>query len=196
MKRKTINLQINYNNILLYDNGEYITYDFCNSIKNYKIINKYIFIDKFQEILEARKINSKLLTDNINIIIEQIYNQEDITKLKEIFKELSFNDINIINNLSILGKKSKEIIINLNKKNIKIYYQNKVLDTNIYYDKQLQILYMYLKEILSEYKVNCIKIYGTYENIDKISKRLEKKLQKEIYTYCYPQLLPIRLFMQ
>ena len=196
MKRKTINIQINYESILLYDNEKYIEYNFRWSIKNYKIINKTLFIEKFQEILDERKINAKLLTDNINIIIEQIYNQEDIEKLKDIFKELSFNDINIITNINILNKRSKEIIINVNEKNIKIYYQNKVIDTNIHFAKHLEILYLYLKEILSEYKVNNIKLYGQYEKINQLARKLEKKLQQEIYIYCYPQLLPIHLFMQ
>ena len=95
-----------------------------------------------------------------------------------------------------VNKRSKEIIINVNDKNIKIYYQNKVIDTNVYYSKQVEILYIYLREILSEYKVNNIKLYGEYEKINLLASKLERKLQKEIYVYCYPQLLPIHLFMQ
>ena len=68
MKRKTINIQLNDNNILFYINGEIYKEYFNKSMSNYKIINKIKFIEQFKIIIDNYKINNKLLTDNINII--------------------------------------------------------------------------------------------------------------------------------
>jgi len=59
MKRNTITIQINYNNIILYLNNEYKTYEF-KSISNYKITNKISFKKELKEFLELNKIKNKL----------------------------------------------------------------------------------------------------------------------------------------
>lgn len=195
MKRNTITIQINYDNIILYINNEYKIYNF-KSIYNYKITNKMLFIDELKNILEINKINNKLLTDNVNIIIENNYTEDDINKLIDILKELSFNHIKLINTKDILNIKENDLIINVSDNNIKLYHNHNNLDINIYFNKHLDILAIYIKELIEDYKVKNIKMYGTYKQLNKIVNKLERKVRKEVYIYTQPDLIPIRYFVE
>lgn len=195
MKRNTITIQINYNNLILYHKGEYKNYP-LSSITNYKINDHIIFIEEMKEILNKNKINSKLLTDNINIIIENNYTQDDESKLIDILKELSFNNIKIIKSKYILNIKENDVIININDNNIKLHYNHNILDINIYFNKHLEILSIFIKELIENYKVKNIKVYGTYENIIKMVKKLERKVRKEVYIYTHPELVPICYYIE
>ena len=195
MKRNTITIQINYNNIILYLNSEYKTYEF-KSISNYKITNKISFIEELNKILELNKINNKLLTDNVNVIIENNYTEDDSNKLIDILKELSFNNIKLINSKDILNIKENDLIINVSDNNIKLYHNHNLLDINIYFNKHLDILAIYIKELIQDYKVKNIKLYGTYKLLHKIVNKLERKVRKEVYIYTQPDLIPIRYFIE
>ena len=195
MKRNTITIQINYNNIILYLNSEYKTYEF-KSISNYKITNKISFIEELNKILELNKINNKLLTDNVNVIIENNYTEDDSNKLIDILKELSFNHIKLINSKDILNIKENDLIINVSDNNIKLYHNHNLLDINIYFNKHLDILAIYIKELIQDYKVKNIKLYGTYKLLHKIVNKLERKVRIEVYIYTQPDLIPIRYFIE
>ena len=195
MKRKSITNQINYNNRILYLNSEYKTYEF-KSISNYKITNKISFIEELNKILELNKINNKLLTDNVNVIIENNYTEDDSNKLIDILKELSFNHIKLINSKDILNIKENDLIINVSDNNIKLYHNHNLLDINIYFNKHLDILAIYIKELIQDYKVKNIKLYGTYKLLHKIVNKLERKVRKEVYIYTQPDLIPIRYFIE
>ena len=195
MKRNTITIQINYNNIILYLNSEYKTYEF-KSISNYKITNKISFIEELNKILELNKINNKLLTDNVNVIIENNYTEDDSNKLIDILKELSINHIKLINSKHILNIKENDLIINVSDNNIKLYHNHNLLDINIYFNKHLDILAIYIKELIQDYKVKNIKLYGTYKLLHKIVNKLERKVRKEVYIYTQPDLIPIRYFIE
>ena len=80
MKRNTINIQINNDNILFYIDNEYKR-EPMSSLSNYKITNKLEFIEQLKSILDKYKINNKLLTDNINIIVDQTYTKDDKDKI-------------------------------------------------------------------------------------------------------------------
>lgn len=196
MKRNTINIQINYDNILFYINNQYYKEYFNTSLNNYKIINKVEFIDQFKTIMDKNNINNKLLTDNINIIIDNTYTLDDKQKITDIFKELSFNNIKLINNTDILHKHSGDLIINITNKNIKIYHKYKTIDSNIYFNKYIEILSIYIKEYISKYKIKCIKIYGDHKDINKFINKLERKVRKEVYIYTQPNLIPLCYFIE
>lgn len=196
MKRNTITIQINYNNVIIYQNNEYKKYFLKHSINNYKIYNKEIFIEDFKNIIDKLKINNKLLTDNINIIIDNSYKEDDQILLKEIFKELSFNKINLVNNLTLINNKDNEIIINISNKNIKIYHNNNVLDINVYFNKHIDTLSTYIKEMIKQYKIKTIKVYGEYKELNKMIYKVERKVRKEVYIYTHPELIPICYFVE
>ena len=69
-----------------------------SSVDNYKIIDKQIFLEEITTIINENNINNHILTDNINIIIDDLYNNYDKENIKQIFKDLSFNQINIFCN--------------------------------------------------------------------------------------------------
>ena len=195
MKRNTINIQINNDNILFYIDNEYKR-EPMSSLSNYKITNKLEFIEQLKSILDKYKINNKLLTDNINIIVDQTYTKDDKYKIIDIFKELSFNNINLIINTDILHKKNNDLIINISNKNIKIYHKYKTIDENIYFNKYLEILTVYIKEYISKYKIKCIKLYGDYKDITRLINKLERKVRKEVYIYTQPDIIPLCYFIE
>ena len=196
MKRNTITIQINFNNIIIYQDNEYKKYFLKHSINNYKIYNKEIFIEDFKNIIDKLKINNKLLTDNINIIIDSSYKEDDQILLKETFKELSFNKIKLVNNLTLINNKDNEIIINICNKNIKIYHNNNVLDINVYFNKHIETLSTYIKEMIKQYKIKTIKVYGDYKELNKMIYKVERKVRKEVYIYTHPELIPICYFVE
>lgn len=195
MKRNTINIQINNDNILFYINDEYKR-EQIPSLSNYKITNKIDFIDQLRTIIDKYKINNKLLTDNINIIIDNTYTKDDKDKIIDIFKELSFNNINLITNTDILHKNNNDLIINVSNKNIKFYHKYKNIDENIYFDKYLEILTLYIKEYISKYKIKCIKLYGDYKDMQKLINKLERKVRKEVYIYTQRDIIPLCYFIE
>ena len=160
---------------------------------NYKVINKQLFCEEFNKIIEENKINNRILTDNINIIIDDTFKEIDKENLKTILKELSFNKILFINGINIFHLDDNELLINISENNIKFYYYSKILNINIYFKKYKQILNTYIKEILKKYNIKIIKIYGDYKDINNIAKYIEKVLFKEVYTYSYSELMPIKL---
>ena len=196
MKRNTITIQINFNNIIIYQDNEYKKYFLKHSINNYKIYNKEIFIEDFKNIIDKLKINNKLLTDNINIIIDSSYKEDDQILLKETFKELSFNKIKLVNNLTLINNQDNEIIINICNKNIKIYHNNNVLDINVYFNKHIETLSTYIKEMIKQYKIKTIKVYGEYKELNKMIYKVERKVRKEVYIYTHPELIPICYFVE
>ena len=196
MRRNTINIQINYDNILFYINNKYHKEDFTKSINNYRIINKQQFIEDFKITIDKHKINTNLLTDNINIIIDKTYTIDDQNKLIDIFKELSFNNIKLIHNTDILHKKDNDLIINISSKNIKMYHKYCNLDINIYFNKHLEILVLYIKEFINKYKIKTIKIYGEYKEIPKILNKLERNVRKEVYIYTQREIIPLCYFIE
>lgn len=195
MKRNTINIQINNDNILFYINDEYKR-EQIPSLSNYKITNKIDFIEQLRKIIDKYKINNKLLTDNINIIIDNTYTKDDKDKIIDIFKELSFNNINLIINTDILHKNNNDLIINVSNKNIKFYHKYKNIDENIYFDKYLEILTLYIKEYISKYKIKCIKLYGDYKDMQKLINKLERKVRKEVYIYTQRDIIPLCYFIE
>lgn len=195
MKRNTINIQINNDNILFYINDEYKR-EQIPSLSNYKITNKIDFIEQLRTIIDKYKINNKLLTDNINIIIDNTYTKDDKDKIIDIFKELSFNNINLIINTDILHKNNNDLIINVSNKNIKFYHKYKNIDENIYFDKYLEILTLYIKEYISKYKIKCIKLYGDYKDMQKLINKLERKVRKEVYIYTQRDIIPLCYFIE
>lgn len=196
MKRNTISIQINYNNILIYQDKEYKRYFLKQSIKNYKIFNKEKFIEDFKIIIDKLKINNNLLTDNINIIIDKTYTEDDQSYIKEIFKELSFNKIKLVDNLKLINRKDNELIINICNKNIKFYHNDNVLDINVYFNKHNDVLSTYIKEMIKQYKVKTIKVYGEYKDINKMIYKVERKVRKEVYIYTHPEHIPLRYHIE
>ncbi len=192
MKRTTIIVQFIQKGILLLKDKYLQEYPLDN-VDNYKVINKELFIKELNYILKKNKINTSLLTDNINIIIDNTYSKLDKEILESIFTELSFNKIKFINITKIFDIKKQELIIDISKNNIKIYYLNDVIEERIYFDKYLQILSILLKNIINIHNIKVIKIFGNYCNDKKILSMIERNTNAEVYTYSHPNQVPINL---
>ena len=194
MKRNQITLQFIENGLIILQKEKLNKYK-LESINNYTVINKDLFIEEITNIIDINKINNKLLTDNIKIIIDQTNNKLYLSNLKEIFKELSFNKIEFINIVDILKPKDHELIIDISYNSIKIIYKDTIIQSNIYYSKYKSILSIYLKSILKIYNIKYLYIYGNYQFTNKFIEDIEKICKIKTYLYTQPDLLPISLLI-
>ena len=167
-KRSTIIIQFIVNGIIVYTNNKLLKF-IMSSVDNYKIIDKQIFLEEITTIINENNINNHILTDNINIIIDDIYSNYDKENIKQIFKDLSFNQINIINLINIFTLNNHELLIDISNNIIKFYYNNQLLSINVYYNKYKQILMMYLKDIVQDENIKAIKIFGNYDDLSTLS---------------------------
>ena len=194
MKRNQITLQFIENGLIILQKEKLNKYK-LESINNYTVINKDLFIEEITNIIDINKINNKLLTDNIKIIIDQTNNKLYLSNLKEIFKELSFNKIEFINIVDILKPKDHELIIDISYNSIKIIYKDTIIQSNIYYSKYKSILSIYLKSILKIYNIKYLYIYGNYQFTNKFIEDIEKICKIKTYLYTQPDLIPISLLI-
>ena len=191
-KRSTITIQFIVNGIIVFTNNKLLKF-IMSSVDNYKIIDKQIFLEEITTIINENNINNHILTDNINIIIDDLYNNYDKENIKQIFKDLSFNQINIINLINIFTLNNHELLIDISNNIIKFYYNNQLLSINVYYNKYKQILMMHLKDIVQDENIKAIKIFGNYDDLSTLVKYISKTILKEVYIYSHPDLMPIKL---
>jgi hypothetical protein len=193
-KRKEITIQFIQQGIIILNNNQLIEYQ-LNSVDNYKVINKELFIEEIQDILNILKINKNILTSNINIIIDTTYSELEKEIIENIFKELSFNKIEFINTIDIFKPKDNEIIVDISTTSIKILYKDTIIQTNIYYSKYISILNIYMKNILKNYNIKYLYLYGNHSYDKSFIDNLEKTLKIKTYIYTQPELIPIRLLI-
>lgn len=192
MRRSTVTIQFIQDGIIVFNNKKLLKYR-LSSVLNYKLINKQLFLNEVSSIIDENNINNRILTDNINIIIDSTYSDIEIDNLKLIFKELSFNKINIINLVNIFTIEEHELLMDISNNIVKIYYNNQVININVYFNKYKQILSIYLKEIVKQENIKSIKIFGNYDELDSLVKFIAKSIINEIYIYSYPDMMPIKL---
>ena len=101
MKRNLITIQFIEDGLIILNQNELKEYS-LKSVNNHQVINKELFIQEFSPIIESNKINNKIFTDNLNIIIDSSYSNFYLSNLEQLFKELSFNKIEFINRLDII----------------------------------------------------------------------------------------------
>lgn len=194
MKRNTNTIQFVQNGILFINKRDLI-FKKLNSVDNYKIINKSQFIEEFSVIINKYKFNNKFLTDNMNIIVDKSFNEFEKEIISNIFKELSFNKIDFIDLTSLLKIKNTEIILDISKNYLKIYFNNQIIENKIYFSKYTPIIILYLKSLILKNNIKTIKIFGNYINKEKILMELEKELNIKTYIFSYPELMPIKLLV-
>lgn len=194
MKRKQIVIDITSNGINLIHNNKIKKYS-LTAVDNFKIINSSIFIKEFSDIITKEKINSNILTDNIEIIIDNTYSKMYLSNLENIFKELSFNKIKVININNLINFSLDKIYINISQKNIKIYYQHNVYFIPIYFNNYIDILLLYLEKILIKKQIKSLILFGSLKNLSNIATNIEKKTNIKTYLYSSPDKIPIRLLL-
>ena len=192
MKKNTVTLQFTYNGIIILYKNNIKQYTLKGTVENYKVINNN-FKKLFKNIIDELKINQNILTDNINVIIDTNYTKIEQDYLINILKEISFNKIVFLNYKDLIIQNKNEIIINLSDSFINIYYLNEVLSTTIYFNKHIEILEIYLKEIMNNYNIKIIKLFGKDNIINQILKYYEKSKKVQVYKYANPELIPIKL---
>lgn len=194
MKRNLIYLQFLENGLILLNKKilkEYI----LTSINNHTIIDKDLFIEEISTILETNKINNKIITDDICILVDNTYDKFYLNNIEQLFKELSFNSIKFINVIDIIKPKEEELIVEISTSNIKIISKSISIKSNIYFFKQKSILGIYLKNIIKKHNIETIYIYGNYTCDKKLIEYLEKTSCAKVYIYTHPTIIPIKLLI-
>ena len=194
MKRNLITIQFIEDGLIILVQKRLKEY-ILRSINNYQIINKELFIKELTNIIDENKINNKIFTDNLNIIIDSTYSEFYLSNLEQIFKELSFNKIELINILDIIKLKNTELLIELSTNNLKIISNTITMNSNIYNQKHKSILNIYLKEIIKTYKIETIYMYGKYSLSQKNIEYIERISGSKIYIYTQSNLIPIKLLI-
>jgi len=181
MRRNNLYLKWHSNGFQLKYHNQIDNYTLL-SVVQYKITNRNEFLSEFQNILQDKKINMHLITDNITIIIDETFSSSYIEYLKELMKELSFNQINFLNIKKILSPKSNELIIDISLKSLKFYFSSNTYQLNIINNEYLPLILLYLK-ILPLKSLNTIKIFGTNQAIKNISQTLNNLIPLDVYYY-------------
>lgn len=189
MKRKSIIIQILNKSIKIINNNKIIEYKIKSCI-NGKVTNRNSFLDTMKDIITQEKINSRLLTDDVNIIIDNTYTEIEIEIIKEIFKELSFHKISFINIKTLFQKEDDEILIQVDDKLIKIFLFDKIYDIKIYFEEYYELLKIYLEKLTNKHSISKIKLFGTYNKINSLLV-LEDDLKIPVYVFSKPYDIPL-----
>lgn len=194
MKRNLITIQFIEDGLIILNQNELKEYS-LKSVNNHQVINKELFIQEFSPIIESNKINNKIFTDNLNIIIDSSYSNFYLSNLEQLFKELSFNKIEFINILDIIKLNNNELLIELSTTSIKFITNTMLLNCNIYNNKYKSIISILLKEVLKNTQIKTIYIYGKHNLNKKNIEYIEKISNSKVYIYTQPNLIPIKLLI-
>jgi hypothetical protein len=194
LKRNIVSIQFTENGLIILNKKELKEY-LLKSVNNYKVINKELFKEEITNIIEKNNINKNILTDNLNIIIDNTYSDIYLLTLKDIMKELSFNKIEFINILDLVHLKNNEILIDISINSIKFISKTKTIKNNIYYQRHKSILNIYLKQIIKEQRLDTIFLYGNYPFTTKIIDNIEKISNCKVYIYSQPKSIPLKLLI-
>ena len=104
------------------------------TLENGKVIDKLKFIKIFNEYKEKNNLNKSFFNESITIIINNNYRNNDKCLLKEIFEELNYKNIKMINELELIKINKRKLIINFNYDYFYLYYID-------YYGKTRTICY-------------------------------------------------------
>ena len=94
MKRNKLYIQFIENGLIIFYKDKLSEY-ILKSVDNYQVINKNIFIEELNKIIQTNKINQNIITDNLYIIVDYTLTNFYLSNLEQLFKELSFNKIEI-----------------------------------------------------------------------------------------------------
>lgn len=194
MKRNLITIQFIEDGLIILNQNELKEYS-LKSVNNHQVINKELFIQEFSPIIESNKINNKIFTDNLNIIIDSSYSNFYLSNLEQLFKELSFNKIEFINILDIIKLNNNELLIELSTTSIKFITNTMLLNCNTYNNKYKSIISILLKEVLKNTQIKTIYIYGKHNLNKKNIEYIEKISNSKVYIYTQPNLIPIKLLI-
>ena len=155
MKRNKLYIQFIENGLIIFYKDKLSEY-ILKSVDNYQVINKSIFIEEINKIIQTNKINQNIITDNLYIIVDSTLTNFYLSNLEQLFKELSFNKIEYINILDLINITDEELIVDISTSNIKTITKTKSLSFNIDNLKYQTILIIMLKSILKNYTIKTI----------------------------------------
>lgn len=194
MKRNKLYIQFIEKGLIIFYKDKLSEY-ILKSVDNYQVINKTIFIEEINKIIQTNKINQNIITDNLYMIVDSTLTNFYLSNLEQLFKELSFNKIEYINILDLINITDNELIVDISTSNIKTITKTKSLSFNIDNLKHQTILIIILKNLLKNYTIKTIYVYGNHPFISKISKYIEQKLGIKVYIYTQPNLIPLKLLI-
>jgi len=113
-----IAIQFINNGILLLINKKIVTYK-LQSVNNFKVINRLLFLQEIKKIFKPNKKTNNYY--NISVIIDKTYSNIEKHDIKYLLKLISFKKIEFIDISNILALTKQEIAIDISQKYFKIY---------------------------------------------------------------------------
>ena len=193
MKRKSVYLQFLDEGIIVLKNNKIYKYDLPTIIYQYKIIKTDEFINNMKVIIDELKINNNILSDNVFIIIDSLFQEYEKMYIINIFKDLYFNEISFIKVEDLLKINNSSIDIRVSRNMIIIYTLEKTYYVNIYFEKYFEVLYLYLKNIMRCKEIKLIRFFGDSKSIVDLLSKIELKIKNNIYIYAKSDIIPISL---
>ena len=144
-----------------------------DTLKNGLIIDRKKFIKRFNKLLNDYKLKNKIFSDNVLVIINNLYNKDYKLYLKDILEELNYKNIKYISEIKYLNFNKKTIFINCNYTYFYITYINEFGNIEINLYKNDFINKEILLDILKLINKKTIILYG--KNSQEIKNYLNKK---------------------
>lgn len=91
-----------------------VTKPYKKTLKNGFIIDKEKFIEKFNMILENHKLKNNFFSENIIVVINNMYNSQSKFLIKEVMEDLNYKKVTFINESNFLKINKNVIYINCN----------------------------------------------------------------------------------
>lgn len=91
-----------------------VTKPYKKTLESGFIIDKEKFIEKFNMILENHKLKNNFFSENIIVIINNMYNSQSKFLIKEVMEDLNYKKVTFINESNFLKINQNVIYINCN----------------------------------------------------------------------------------
>ncbi len=147
----------------------------CSPYKNTllygHIIDRNKFIKRYNKLIEENKLTNNLFNNNITIIINNTYTEEDKRILLEVFEELNYKNIKFIQEINYLNIEKKNVYICFNYNYFYIYDLSPLGKVKVYIFLNNNLTKYLIPTILKYFKNKKIFIYGkNYQEIVNILK--------------------------
>ena len=196
-----------YKNILYMVDNEIIYYNYkreeiikerlSNILKNGKVSDINLFIEKFNLFLKTNNLNNSIFGEEIHIIINYTYTKADKELLTNIFEKLNYRKINLINENKIYKVTNTKAFLNYNKEYSILNYIDKYKEIKFYFiEKDLFNKSDFIKFIKKKIKNKTLIIFGLNKDIESFIEEFSKRYKNEVFHYENDEFILINTLLE
>ena len=187
MKKNKNILYLSDDYIFLYSHNlkKMIKYKLPNNVlKNGKVANTKLFIANYKKFMHEYKLNNNLLGDKITIIVNPSYTKTDIDLITNLFQDLAYRKVQIVNEMKLYNLNSSNAYLNYNNEYFIFsyldYYKVKhsyLLPTELFTESAVIEL---LSKLIKKRNVFC---FGLKKDLAQFILKFEAKTSNIVYTF-------------